>query len=53
VVPDAGVGQERRVDLRPIITSVLPFADFDRAFELIESGTEAKVVLDLKGDLAK
>jgi len=42
-----------RVDLRPIITSVLPFADFDRAFELIESGTEAKVVLDLKGDLAK
>ncbi|MGR4064018.1 MAG: L-threonine 3-dehydrogenase [Vulcanimicrobiaceae bacterium] len=42
-----------RVDLRPIITSVLPFAEFDRAFDLIERGTEAKVVLDLKGDLAK
>lgn len=42
-----------RVDLRPIITHVLPFADFDRAFELMRSGEAAKIVLDLKGDLAK
>jgi len=42
-----------RVDLRPIITHVLPFHEFDRAFELMESGEAAKIVLDLKGDIAK
>ncbi len=39
-----------RVDLRPIITHVLPFSQFDRAFELMRSGEAAKIVLDLKGD---
>lgn len=42
-----------RVDLRPIITHVLPFEQFDRAFELMHSGEAAKIVLDLTGDLAK
>jgi threonine 3-dehydrogenase len=42
-----------RVDLRPIITHVLPFKEFDRAFDLMKSGEAAKIVLDLKGDLAK
>ena len=42
-----------RVDLRPIITHVLPFEDFDRAFELMRSGEAAKIVLDLKGDIAR
>jgi threonine 3-dehydrogenase len=42
-----------RVDLRPIITHILPFDEFDRAFELMHSGEAAKIVLDLKGDLAK
>jgi threonine 3-dehydrogenase len=42
-----------RVDLRPIITHVLPFEQFDRAFELMRSGEAAKIVLDLKGDIAK
>jgi threonine 3-dehydrogenase len=41
-----------RVDLSPIITHILPFRDFDRAFELMKSGEAAKIVLDLKGDLA-
>ncbi|MBV8246512.1 MAG: L-threonine 3-dehydrogenase [Candidatus Eremiobacteraeota bacterium] len=41
-----------RVDLRPIITHILPFRDFDRAFALMRSGEAAKIVLDLKGDLA-
>ncbi len=41
-----------RVDLRPIITHVLPFEEFDRAFELMHGGDAAKIVLDLKGDLA-
>jgi len=34
-----------RIDLRPIITHVLPFAEFDRAFELMRSGEAAKIVL--------
>lgn len=38
-----------RVDLRAIITHVLPFEQFDRAFELMKSGEAAKIVLDLKG----
>jgi threonine 3-dehydrogenase len=42
-----------RIDLRPIITHVLPFEDFDHAFELMKSGDAAKIVLDLKGDIAK
>jgi threonine 3-dehydrogenase len=42
-----------RVDLRPIITHVLPFEQFDRAFELMRNGEAAKIVLDLKGDIAK
>jgi threonine 3-dehydrogenase len=41
-----------RVDLRPIITHVLPFREFDRAFELMREGEAAKIVLDLKGDIA-
>ena len=42
-----------RVDLRPIITHVLPYVQFDRAFELMRSGEAAKIVLDFKGDVAK
>jgi len=42
-----------RVDLRPVITHVLPFAQFDRAFDLMKSGEAAKIVLDLKGDIAR
>jgi threonine 3-dehydrogenase len=38
-----------RVDLRDIITHVLPFEEFDRAFELMRSGEAAKIVLDVKG----
>lgn len=42
-----------RVDLRPIITHVLPYTAFDEAFALMKSGEAAKIVLDFKGDLAK
>jgi threonine 3-dehydrogenase len=38
-----------RVDLRPIITHVLPYAQFDKAFELMRTGEAAKIVLDFKG----
>ncbi|HVS45501.1 MAG TPA: L-threonine 3-dehydrogenase [Verrucomicrobiae bacterium] len=38
-----------RVDLRSIITHVLPFEDFDHAFALMKSGEAAKIVLDVKG----
>ena len=38
-----------RIDLTPVITHVLPLAQFDRAFELMRNGEAAKVVLDLKG----
>jgi len=41
-----------RVDLRPIITHVLPYERFDEAFELMRTGEAAKIVLDFKGDLA-
>lgn len=41
-----------RVDLRPIITHVLPYTEFDEAFALMKSGEAAKIVLDFKGDLA-
>lgn len=42
-----------RVDLRAIISHVLPYTQFDRAFELMRSGEAAKIVLDFKGDIAK
>jgi threonine 3-dehydrogenase len=42
-----------RVDLREIITHVLPYTEFDRAFELMRSGEAAKIVLDFKGDVAR
>jgi threonine 3-dehydrogenase len=42
-----------RVDLRPIITHVLPFTQFDRAFELVRTGEAVKIVLDFKGDKSK
>lgn len=38
-----------RVDLRPIITHVLPFEEYDRAFALMKSGEAAKIVLDVTG----
>jgi threonine 3-dehydrogenase len=38
-----------RVDLKPIITHVLPFEQFEKAFELMRSGDAAKIVLDVKG----
>lgn len=41
-----------RIDLRAIITHVLPYTQFDRAFELMRSGEAAKIVLDFKGDIA-
>jgi threonine 3-dehydrogenase len=41
-----------RVDLSPIITHVLPYTEFDRAFELMRTGEAAKIVLDFKGDAA-
>jgi threonine 3-dehydrogenase len=36
-----------RVDLRPIITHVLPFDAFDEAFALMKSGQAAKIVLEV------
>jgi threonine 3-dehydrogenase len=42
-----------RVDPRSIITHVLPYTAFDRAFELMEKGEAVKIVLDFKGDVAK
>ena len=42
-----------RVDPRSIITHVLPYTQFDRAFELMGKGEAAKIVLDFKGDAAK
>ncbi|HEY1653674.1 MAG TPA: L-threonine 3-dehydrogenase [Candidatus Tumulicola sp.] len=42
-----------RVDLSAVITHVLPFTEFDRAFALMRAGEAAKVVLDFKGDVAK
>lgn len=38
-----------RIDLRPIITHVLPFERFDEAFTLIQEGKAAKIVLDVQG----
>jgi threonine 3-dehydrogenase len=42
-----------RVDPRSIITHVLPYTEFDRAFALMENGEAVKIVLDFKGDVAK
>jgi threonine 3-dehydrogenase len=42
-----------RVDPRSVITHVLPYTQFDRAFELMEKGEAVKIVLDFKGDIAK
>jgi len=39
-----------RVDLRPIITHVLPFEAYADAFALMESGAAAKIVLDVEGN---
>jgi threonine 3-dehydrogenase len=36
-----------RVDLRPIITHVLPFESYADAFDLMSSGRAAKIVLDV------
>jgi threonine 3-dehydrogenase len=38
-----------RVDPRAIITHVLPYTEFERAFELMSKGEAAKIVLDFKG----
>ena len=38
-----------RVDPRAIITHVLPYTEYDRAFELMRNGEAAKIVLDFKG----
>ena len=40
-----------RVDLRPIITHVVPFEGYKDAFALMQSGDAAKIVLDL-GEIA-
>lgn len=42
-----------RIDLHPIITHVLPYTEFDKAFALMKSGEAAKIVFDFKGDVAK
>jgi len=42
-----------RVDPHAVITHVLPYTEFARAFELMEKGEAVKVVLDFKGDQAK
>jgi threonine 3-dehydrogenase len=39
-----------RVDPRAIITHVLPYMEFERAFELMRNGEAAKIVLDFKGE---
>jgi threonine 3-dehydrogenase len=36
-----------RVDLRPIITHIIPFDAYRDAFDLMQSGAAAKIVLDL------
>jgi threonine 3-dehydrogenase len=42
-----------RVDLGAIVTHVLPYTAFEKAFELMEKGEAVKIVLDFKGDVAK
>jgi len=38
-----------RVDPRSIITHVLPYTEYDRAFDLMSKGEAAKIVFDFKG----
>jgi len=38
-----------RVDPRTVITHVLPYTEYDRAFDLMEKGEAVKIVLDFKG----
>jgi threonine 3-dehydrogenase len=45
--------KSKRIDLAPIITHVLPYVQFDRAFELMSKGEAAKIVLDFKGESSK
>jgi len=40
--------KNRRIDLKPIITHVLPLESFDEAFGLLKAGTAAKIILDLR-----
>ncbi|MBV9278341.1 MAG: zinc-binding dehydrogenase, partial [Candidatus Eremiobacteraeota bacterium] len=40
--------KHHRIDLKPIITHVLPLESFDEAFSLLKSGTAAKIILDLR-----
>ena len=42
-----------RVDPSAIVTHVLPYTEFDHAFDLMSRGEAAKIVLDFKGDIAK
>jgi len=42
-----------RVDPRSIVTHVLPYTQFERAFDLMEKGEAVKIVLDFKGDIVK
>jgi threonine 3-dehydrogenase len=42
-----------RVDPRAIVTHVLPYREFARAFELMERGEAVKIVLDFKGETGK
>ncbi len=36
-----------RIDLSPIISHIVPIAEFERAFDLLESGEAAKIVLQV------
>ncbi|MBV8726339.1 MAG: zinc-binding dehydrogenase, partial [Candidatus Eremiobacteraeota bacterium] len=40
--------KRHRIDLKAIITHVLPLESFDEAFTLRKSGTAAKIILDLR-----
>ena len=42
-----------RVDPRSIVTHVLPYTQFEHAFDLMEKGEAVKIVLDFKGDIVK
>ncbi len=41
-----------RVDPRSIVSHVLPYTEFARAFDLMQKGEAVKIVLDFKGDIA-
>ncbi len=40
--------RNKRIDLKPIITHVLPLESFDEAFTLLKSGNAAKIIFDLR-----